>query len=39
MSPARGSADALVTLVEFADYECPFCARAEPTVKALRDEY
>ncbi len=38
-SPARGPAAALVTLIEFADYECPFCIRAEATVRALREEY
>jgi protein-disulfide isomerase len=38
-SPARGSSMALVTIVEFADYQCPYCARAEETVKALREEY
>jgi protein-disulfide isomerase len=38
-SPLRGSPAALVTIVEFADYECPFCIRAEPTIKALREEY
>ncbi len=38
-SPSRGSSEALVTIVEFADYECPFCSRAEGTVKALSDEY
>ncbi len=38
-SPVRGSPAALVTLVEFADYECPFCIRAEATLKTLRDEY
>jgi protein-disulfide isomerase len=38
-SPVRGSSGALVTLVEFADYQCPYCARVEETVKALRDEY
>ncbi|MBV9949608.1 MAG: thioredoxin domain-containing protein [Myxococcales bacterium] len=38
-SPARGPASALVTIVEFADYQCPFCIRVEPTLKALRDKY
>jgi len=38
-SPARGSASALVTIVEFADYQCPFCARAEQTLDALRTKY
>jgi protein-disulfide isomerase/serine/threonine protein kinase len=38
-SPALGSPEALVTIVEFADFQCPFCARAEPTLKALREKY
>ena len=38
-SPARGPRDALVTIVEFADYECPFCIRVEPTLRELESEY
>ncbi len=38
-SPARGSPRALVTIVEFADYQCPFCAQAEATLDALRQKY
>ena len=38
-SPVRGKNDALVTIVEFGDFQCPFCARAEPTLAALRAKY
>jgi protein-disulfide isomerase len=38
-SPARGPADALVTIVESSDFECPFCKRALPTLKQLEDAY
>ena len=38
-SPVRGPADALVTLVEFADFECSYCRSAEPTLKALLARY
>jgi protein-disulfide isomerase len=38
-SPVRGSSTALVTLIEFADYQCPYCIRVEPTLKELRKEY
>lgn len=29
-SPSKGATDALVTIVEWADFECPFCAVASP---------
>lgn len=38
-SPTRGPADALVTLVEFSDFECQYCKRAEPTLKTLLTRY
>ena len=33
----RGPATAPVTLVEYGDYECPYCGRAHPVVGELRE--
>lgn len=38
-SPVLGAADALVTVVIFSDFECPFCARVEPTLAQLRERF
>jgi protein-disulfide isomerase len=38
-APFRGAANAPVTLVEFSDFECPFCKRAHPTVTQLLEKY
>ncbi len=35
----RGSKDAPVVLVEFADYECPYCQRVHPDLQKLQKEY
>jgi protein-disulfide isomerase len=38
-SPARGPAQAPITLVLFSDFECPFCGRVEATLAALEAAY
>jgi len=35
--PSKGPAGAPITIVEFSDFQCPFCAKAEPTVKDLME--
>ncbi len=37
--PARGPAKAPVTIIEFSDYECPFCKRASSTVAEVLKHY
>lgn len=34
-----GPKDAKVTLIEFADFQCPACKAAEPATQKLRDDY
>lgn len=38
-SPQRGPATAPVTIVEFGDFECQFCARGHETVEKIRKRY
>jgi protein-disulfide isomerase len=38
-APTRGKASAPVTIVEFSDFECPFCVRARPTLKRIAEVY
>ena len=35
----KGSDDALVTIVEFSDFQCPFCARVLPTLSKIEKNY
>ncbi|AKT36318.1 thioredoxin domain-containing protein [Chondromyces crocatus] len=38
-SPVRGKATALITMVMFAEIQCPFCAKVEPTLDQLAAQY
>jgi protein-disulfide isomerase len=38
-APVRGNVNAPVTIVEFSDFQCPFCGRARPTVNKVRETY
>ena len=37
--PARGPKDAPVTIVEFSDFECPYCGAAHDTVEQVMNTY
>ncbi len=38
-SRMTGNKEAKVTLVEFADFQCPFCAQVAPAITQIREEY
>lgn len=38
-APVLGPAEAPVKIVEFSDYQCPYCRRAEPTVRQVLSRY
>jgi protein-disulfide isomerase len=38
-SPVRGATHVGVTVVEFADYECPYCQQVDPELKRIENEY
>ena len=38
-SPSKGGKQPLVTIVEFSDFECPFCGRVNPTIDQVLKEY
>ncbi len=38
-APIRGSESAKITVVEWADFQCPFCVRVNPTLEQITKEY
>lgn len=38
-APVRGPADAEVAIVEYSDFQCPFCARVLPTLSQIQEKY
>jgi protein-disulfide isomerase len=38
-APSHGPANAPVTIVEFSDFECPFCSRVVPTLDQVKENY
>ncbi len=39
IGPARGPEGAKITIVEFSDFECPFCGKAEEAVTQVMEKY
>jgi protein-disulfide isomerase len=38
-APAKGPKNAPVTIIEFSDFQCPFCARVEPALQEMLKTY
>jgi len=38
-SPVKGALDGHVTIVEFSDFQCSYCAKAQPTINKVLNEY
>jgi protein-disulfide isomerase len=37
--PSRGNAAAPVTIIEYSDFQCPYCRQASPTLRRIQDTY
>jgi protein-disulfide isomerase len=39
IGPSKGPDDAIVTIIEFSDFQCPFCGRVVPTIDQVVAKY
>ena len=39
VSPVKGATNPVVTIVEFSDFECPFCKQVQSALKQIVDSY
>jgi protein-disulfide isomerase len=37
--PTKGKPEALVTIIEYSDFECPYCRKVLPTLTQIEEEY
>jgi protein-disulfide isomerase len=38
-TPWKGGKNAKVTIIEFSEFQCPFCSRVNPSIKGIQDKY
>ncbi len=38
-APSRGPEGAPITMIEYTDYQCPYCKKVQPTINALLESY
>jgi protein-disulfide isomerase len=38
-APSKGAKNPKIAIVEFSDFQCPFCSRVEPTLKEIEKNY
>lgn len=37
--PQKGNSEAKITIIEFSDFQCPFCKKALPTIDKILEDY